>query len=75
VSSGGEGFGKKSYEKPKPVAIGDVLEVTVRAKDGYGDGIAKVDDFVIFVKGAAKGDTCKVKITDVKRTYAIAEKV
>lgn len=66
---------KKSFEIPKPVAVGDEVEVTIMSVGGQGDGIAKKDGFVIFVKGAQKGETCKVKIVDVKRTYAVGEKV
>ena len=66
---------KKSFEIPKPVAVGDKVEVTIMSVGGQGDGIAKKDGFVIFVKGAQKGETCKVNIVDVKRTYAVGEKV
>jgi predicted RNA-binding protein with TRAM domain len=64
----------KKFEVPKPVAVGDIVEVTIQSVGGQGDGIAKKDGFVIFVKGAQKGETCKVKITEVKRTYAVGEK-
>lgn len=64
----------KKFDMPKPVAVGDVVEVTIEGQGGQGDGIAKVSDFVIFVKGAQKGETCKIKITEVKRTYAVGEK-
>ncbi len=70
-----EGIPAKSFEVPKPVAIGDIVEVTITSVGGQGDGIAKKDGFVIFVKGAQKGETCRVKITSVKRTYAEGEKV
>lgn len=70
-----EGISAKSYEMPKPVSVGDTVEVTIQSVGGRGDGIAKKDGFVIFVKGAQKGETCKVKITEVKRTYAVGEKV
>lgn len=60
---------------PKPVAVGDVVEVTIESQGARGDGIAKKDNFIIFVKGASKGEVCKVKITEVKRTFANAEKV
>jgi len=70
----GQTESKKSFELPKPVAVGDTIEVKVISVGGQGDGIAKKDDFVIFVKGAQKGETCKVKITEVKRTYAVGEK-
>lgn len=66
---------RKSFETPKPVNVGDVVEVEISAVGGRGDGIAKKDNFVIFVKGGEQGEKCKVKITDVKRTYATAEKV
>ncbi len=69
-----EGAPKKSFEVPKPVAVGDVVELTIMSVGGQGDGIAKKDGFVVFVKGAQKGETCKVKIVDVKRTYAVGEK-
>lgn len=63
----------KRFETPKPVAVGDVIDVTIESQGGQGDGIAKVSGFVVFVKGAKKGDNCKVRITDVKRTYAVGE--
>ncbi|MBI5145747.1 MAG: TRAM domain-containing protein [Thaumarchaeota archaeon] len=40
-----------------------------------GDGIAKVDGFVIFVKGGQPGQDAKIKITQVGRRFAIAEMV
>jgi 23S rRNA (uridine2552-2'-O)-methyltransferase len=60
---------------PKPVSIGDVLEVSIESQGGQGDGIAKKDGFILFVKGAKKGESCRAKVTDVKRTFALAEKV
>ena len=70
----GQTEGKKNFGVPKPVAVDDVFEVTIMSVGGQGDGIAKKDGFVVFVKGAQKGETCKVKIVDVKRTYAVGEK-
>jgi predicted RNA-binding protein with TRAM domain len=66
--------GRKRFDIPKPVAVGDVIDVSIEAEGGQGDGIAKVENFVVFVKGAKTGEKCKVKITDVKRTYAVGEK-
>ncbi len=67
--------GFKRFDAPKPVAVGDVVDVTIESVGGQGDGIAKVSGFVVFVKSAKKGETCKVKISEVKRTYAVGEKV
>ncbi len=66
---------KKDFSMPKPVAEGDVIEVKIISVGARGDGIAKKDDFVIFVKNGQKDEVCKVKITGVKNTYATAEKV
>jgi len=65
----------KRFDVPKPIAAGDTVDVTIESQGGHGDGIAKVDGFVVFVKGANKGESCKVKISEVKRTFAIGEKV
>ena len=64
---------KSNYFLPKPVKVGDEVEVTVEAVASKGDGIAKKDGFVIFIKGAKEGDKLKVKITDVKARFAIGE--
>jgi predicted RNA-binding protein with TRAM domain len=66
---------QKRFEVPKPVAVGDLKDVTIESQGGHGDGIAKIDGFVLFVKGAQRGERCKVRITEVKRTFATAEKV
>lgn len=60
--------------KVPPVSEGQELEVEVIDKSVRGDGIAKIDGFIIFVKGAEKGDKLKVKITSVKPRFALAEK-
>ena len=57
------------------VRMGEVLNLKITAENPHGEGIAKKDEFVIFVKGAKSGQVCKVKIKEIKRTYAIAERV
>ena len=66
---------EKKFGIPKPVAVGDTVDVLIEGQGGQGDGIAKVESFVVFVKGARRGERCAVKITDVKRTFATGEKV
>ncbi|MFN7991910.1 MAG: TRAM domain-containing protein [Candidatus Micrarchaeia archaeon] len=66
---------EKRFQAPKPVAVGDEKDVSIESTGGHGDGIAKIDDFVVFVKGAQKGENCRIRITDVKRTFALAEKL
>ncbi|MCX8198022.1 MAG: TRAM domain-containing protein [Candidatus Micrarchaeota archaeon] len=59
----------------RPVEEGKVYEVVVEAKGARGDGIAHVEGFVVFVPNAIVGEKIKVKITSVKRTFAVGEKV
>ncbi len=65
---------KPSYFLEKPVKPGDEVDVTIEAVASKGDGIAKVNGFVVFVKGAKQGETMKVRITDVKARFALAER-
>ncbi len=58
---------------PKPVKVGDEVELKVEAVASKGDGIAKKDGFVIFIKGAKEGDTVKARISEVKERFAIGE--
>ncbi len=64
---------KPNYFLPKPVKVGDEIDVTIEATASRGDGIAKKDGFVIFIKDAKKGDRVRVKITDVRTRFAIGE--
>jgi predicted RNA-binding protein with TRAM domain len=57
----------------KPVNVDDVIQVTIESTGAKGDGIAKVDGFVIVVPGGKEGETVKVKITRVLRKMAFAE--
>ena len=71
-----EGGRRSSYSgssEPKPVKTGDEVEVKIEAVASKGDGIAKKDGFVIFIKGAKEGDTVKARITEVKERFAIGE--
>ncbi len=38
-----------------------------------GNGVAKIDDFVVFVEGAVTGDRVQIKITNVKKNFAFGE--
>ena len=67
------GYSSSGSGAPKPVKVGDEVEVKIEAVASKGDGIAKKDGFVIFIKGAKEGDTVKVRISDVKERFAIGE--
>lgn len=76
-SYGGRGRRGSGYSAgsgiPKPVKAGDEVEVKIEAIATKGDGIAKKDGFVIFIKGANQGDTVKVRISEVKERFAVGE--
>lgn len=60
-------------ETTAPVAVGETYEVTIQDIAREGDGIARIEGFVIFVPGAEVGDTVNIKITKVLRKFAFSE--
>ncbi len=58
-----------------PVEEGKEYEMTIDAKGAKGDGIAHYEGFVVFVPDAEAGETVKVRITSLRRRFAIGEKV
>lgn len=58
-----------------PVKVGDELDVKIESVGSQGDGVAKVDGFVLFVPGAKEGETVRVKVTRVLRKVGFAEVV
>ncbi|MDA4115262.1 MAG: TRAM domain-containing protein [Thaumarchaeota archaeon] len=57
--------------KPKPVEVGKEYDVTISDISRRGDGIAKIDGFVIFVAGGKQGQSAKIKVTQVSNRYAM----
>jgi predicted RNA-binding protein with TRAM domain len=65
------GFGSTdSSFKPKPVEVGKEYDVTISDTSRRGDGIAKIDGFVIFVVGAKQGQSARIKVTQVSDRFA-----
>ncbi|EMA53087.1 23S rRNA (uridine(2552)-2'-O)-methyltransferase [Halococcus thailandensis] len=58
-----------------PVEVGDELTVEITATGEEGDGIAKIDEYTVFVPDAEKGDRVQVRIADVKPRFGFAERV
>ena len=58
---------------PKPVKVGDEIDVVIEAMAARGDGLAKKDGFVIFVKGTTMGQNVRIKVTDVRERFAVGE--
>jgi len=51
----------------------DILEVSVEADSGNGSGICRVDGMAVFISGTTRFDRVKIKIVNVKSSYAVAE--
>jgi 23S rRNA (uridine2552-2'-O)-methyltransferase len=58
-----------------PISKGDRFTVEITDTGSEGDGIAKVDEFTLFVAGAQEGEEIEVSVTDVKPTFGFAERV
>lgn len=49
------------------------LEVTIIDNGFDGEGIAKIDNFTIFIKGAIKGERCRILIVKVNKSFAFGK--
>jgi len=71
-SRGGSGsFG--SFKKP--VEVGKEYNVTISDTSRRGEGIAKIDGFVIFVAGTKMGQSARIKVTQVSERFASGQVV
>ncbi|MDE6471658.1 MAG: 23S rRNA (uracil(1939)-C(5))-methyltransferase RlmD [Clostridia bacterium] len=53
--------------------VGDILTVEIISMGMDGEGVARVDGVVLFVHGALIGETVKVQITQVKKSFCFAK--
>ena len=70
-SSSNSSFNRGSADSIQ-LKVGKEYEVDITEISRYGDGIARIQGFVIFVKGGKVGEQVKVMITDVRSRFAIA---
>ena len=73
--SGFRGHGRRGPFQPKPVKEGDEFNVTIEAVGSKGDGIGKVEGFVVFIPGVQTGETVRIKIKEVRGKSAVGEKI
>ena len=73
--SGGYGGGGGGGGGNKPVEIGKEYDVHIDEVGEKGDGIARVEGFVVFVPNTQKGEDVRIRVTTVMRKFAIGEKV
>jgi predicted RNA-binding protein with TRAM domain len=56
-----------------PVEVGTEYDVKIEDQGKTGDGIARIDGFVIFIPGAEVGQEVKIKINAARRKFAFGE--
>ena len=56
-----------------PVEKNKEYEVEIIDNGYEGEGIAKIDDFTIFVNGTIKGEICKILIVKVNKSFAFGK--
>jgi predicted RNA-binding protein with TRAM domain len=67
------GFRRSDNLGPKPVETGKEYEVQITEISRKGDGIARIQGFVIFVKEGKVGQNAKIRVVQVGNRFAIAE--
>ena len=61
--------------KTAPIEEGEEYDVKIEDVGKEGDGITRIEGFVVFVPDTKAGDEVKVKITSVRRLFAFAERM
>ena len=67
------GFRRNDNFGPKPVEAGNEYDVQITEISRKGEGIARIQGFVIFVKDGKVGQNAKIRIMQVGNRFATAE--
>ena len=75
--SGRRRFGSSGprFNLKKPVEVDKEYEAEIEDISRRGDGIAKIEGFIIFVPGTKQGERVRFKIKRVGSRFAIGELV
>jgi len=57
-----------------PVEEGKQYEVDIAERSRRGDGLARVQGFVVFVPNTKPGDHVKIQVTQVRDRFAIVSR-
>jgi predicted RNA-binding protein with TRAM domain len=71
-------YGRDSYSSggrgnSAPINEGEEYDVKIEDLGRDGDGITRIEGFVVFVSGAKLGDEVKIRITSTRRNFGFAE--
>jgi predicted RNA-binding protein with TRAM domain len=67
------GFRRNDNFGPKPVETGKEYDVQITEISRKGDGIARIQGFVIFVRNGKVGQNAKIRVVQVGNRFATAE--
>jgi predicted RNA-binding protein with TRAM domain len=63
---------KRRSPLTKPVELDKIYEVDITEITGKGDGIARVQGFIVFIENGKVGNKIRVKVTEVADRFAKA---
>ena len=67
------GSNRPRYNLKKPVEVDEEYEAKIEDISRRGDGIAKIEGFIVFVPNTKQGEQVKFKITRVGNRFAVGE--
>lgn len=70
-----EGSSNGGSDPTAPIVVGKEYDVNIEDIAREGDGIARIEGFVIFVADTKVGDMVKIQIDKVMRRFAIGHKI
>jgi predicted RNA-binding protein with TRAM domain len=68
-------YGRSSGGFRKPVEVGKEYNVSISDTSRRGEGIARVEGFVVFVPGTKQGQNVRIKVTQVSERFASGQVV
>ena len=71
---GSSNYANRSF-RSKPVATGKEYNIQIIETSRKGDGIARIQGFVIFINGGRIGKQVKIIITEIRSRFAMARTV
>jgi len=55
------------------IEIGQIKEVNIIDVNHMGQGVSRIDDFVVFINNAIEGDVVEIEIIEVKKNFAVGK--
>ena len=64
---------EKKKQQKAPVCVGNTYTITIHGTGSSGEGVGRYEGFTVFVPYALPNETVQVKITVVKKNYAVGD--